>query len=163
MARFSAWLQGLGREWPGNLWAGTSIMTQANTGMIDSLLQVGNKDTIRFLSVEPQHESLDLGPRLSDLHWVIQGGESGKDWATGEKAREFKLEWAYDMRDHRRAARVPYFLKQLGSNASFEGQALRLRHSHGGDWSEWQKALRVRKMPSVNVERSPSKMNFVSS
>ena len=78
MAKFSSWLKGLGITWPENLWAGTSVTTQVTTSRIDSLLKVGDERTIRFLSVEPQIEPIDLRVWLPKLDWVIQGGESGR-------------------------------------------------------------------------------------
>ena len=57
MAKFAQWLK---RPWPSNLWAGTSVTSQTTAKRINGLLKVGGKDTIRFLSVEPQIEALDL-------------------------------------------------------------------------------------------------------
>jgi protein gp37 len=142
MAQFSDYLRAKGVAWPANLWAGTSVTTQATTGRIEPLLRVGGGDTIRFLSVEPQLERIDLSPWLPRLDWVIQGGESGAG------ARPFDLEWAHDLIRQCRAAGVPYFLKQLGSAAFNDGRRLRLKDRHGGDWMEWpEEALRVREMP----------------
>jgi protein gp37 len=145
MAEFSNWLKDRGREWPPNLWAGTSLTTQATTSRIDPLLKVGNEDTIRFLSVEPQWEPIDLRKWLPMLDWVIQGGESGKD----ADIKEFELEWAIDLRKQCQEAGVAYFLKQLGRHVSWRDQRVKLRDSHGGEWTEWpmKKLLRRRQMP----------------
>lgn len=40
-----------------------------------------------------------------------------------------------------------FFLKQLGRRPSRQGKEFKLRHQHGGDWSEWVPELRVREMP----------------
>ena len=141
MAQFSDFLRAEGIAWPENLWAGTSITTQATTTRIKSLLKVGDEGTTRFLSVEPQYEPIDLSAWLTTLDWVIQGGESGHD------ARPFHVEWALELIRQCVAADVPYFLKQLGSMACIRGQRLRLADHHGGDWSEWPAAIRVREMP----------------
>jgi hypothetical protein len=109
MADFSEQLRAWGIAWPPNLWAGTSITSTARTGRIDALLRVGDENTLRFLSVEPQIEAIDLSAWLSRIDWVIQGGESGGD------ARAFDLAWARELRDACGAERVPYFLKQLGA------------------------------------------------
>jgi protein gp37 len=142
MAEFSVWLAERGREWPENLWAGTSITTQGTTGRIKSLLQVGTERTIRFLSVEPQVESLDIGSWLPDLDWVIQGGESGRN------ARPFDLTWARAMLKQTSEQGVPFFLKQLGSSVYDRGRRLKYKDNHAGDWSEWPKSLRVRQFPA---------------
>jgi protein gp37 len=146
MAEFSAWLQAQGIAWPSNVWVGTSLTTQATTNRISALLRVGNDETTRFLSVEPQVEQIDLVQWLTHLDWIIQGGESGSD------ARAFDLSWARVLRDACRAARKPYFLKQLGANVWNAGRQVRLRDSHGGDWSEWPADLRVREMPPAKKE-----------
>lgn len=62
---------------------------------------------VRFLSIEPLLE--DLGTvRLSDIHWVIVGGESGAG------ARPMQREWATSIRDQCERAHVPFFFKQWG-------------------------------------------------
>jgi protein gp37 len=152
MAQFSAILKAKGVGWPKNLWAGTSITTQVTTSRIKSLLRVGDEYTVRFLSVEPQRERIDLGEWLPRLDWVLQGGESGRG------ARPFHLEWAVDLRSQCQHAGVAYFLKQLGSTVFSEGQRLRLRNGHAGDWSEWPKEVRVREMPLrivTNLRQDP--------
>jgi protein gp37 len=102
MATFYRWLWKLGKDWPVNLWAGTSITTQATATRIKGLLQAGNRKTIRFLSVEPQIEPVDLTPWLPRLNWVIQGGESGRT------ARPFHTEWAESLRGQCRDHDVPF-------------------------------------------------------
>jgi protein gp37 len=141
MARFSRWLAERGIEWPVNLWAGTSITSQRTTRRIGPLLSVGGERTTRFLSVEPQVEPIDLGRWLPRLDWVIQGGESGG------KARPFDVSWAVGLLRQCRESGVPYFLKQLGAFVVMGGQRRRLTDRHGGDWSEWPEAIRVRQMP----------------
>ncbi len=62
---------------------------------------------LKFLSIEPL-----LGPvgaiDLSDIDWVILGGESGP------KARPMKREWVIDVRDRCKRAGVAFFFKQWG-------------------------------------------------
>ena len=141
MGEFSAWLEDWDTLWPENLWAGTTITTQGTTSRLEALAKVGNDKTIRFASVEPQLEELDLERYLPGLDWVIQGGESGAD------PRPFDTRWARKLRDECRAAGVAYFLKQLGAHALDEGEPLALHDGHGGDWDEWAKDLRVREVP----------------
>jgi protein gp37 len=141
MAQLSRWLVGEGIAWPENLWAGTSITSQATTSRIRHLVRVGDERTVRFLSVEPQVEAIDLSAWLPGLDWVIQGGESG------HRARPFHVEWALDMIDQCERADVPLFLKQLGTAVCRRGSRLTLADNHGGDWTEWPEYLRVRRMP----------------
>lgn len=141
MAKFSEELKARSIEWPENLWAGTSITTQGTTSRIDSLLRVGDDKTTRFLSVEPQHENIDLRAWLPQLDWIIQGGESGAG------CRPFHVEWASDLINQCQDLGVAYFLKQLGSAVRREGRSLRFLDGHPGNWSEWPEHLRVRQMP----------------
>lgn len=142
MARFCDSLRTHGVAWPQNLWAGTSVTTQATAARIGSLLRVGDERTTRFLSVEPQHTPLDLSAHLPHIDWVINGGESGRT------ATPFHVEWAAAMIAQCRAAGVAYFLKQLGSHVLQNGERLRLVDGHGGDPTEWPAELRVREMPA---------------
>jgi protein gp37 len=141
MARFSAWLAAQGIGWPANCCAGTSVTSRRTLGRLDALLDAADLGAVRYVSVEPQREALDLSPWLLRLAWVIQGGESG-----GRKARPFDLAWADDLRDQCRRFGVPYFLKQLGRNPVEAGARLVLQDGHGGDWREWPERLRVRQM-----------------
>jgi len=143
MAKFSEWLASSNREWPTNLWAGTSITGQKSTSRIRHLLRVGSDSTIRFLSVEPQHEAVDLKKWLPDLDWIIQGGESGHG------AIQFDIAWAHSLLQDCRECGVPYFLKQLGAVVTSDGAELSFSDGHAGDWSEWQQALKVRQFPSL--------------
>lgn len=144
-------------SWPAHVWIGTSVGDQESADLrIPHLLRV--PAAVRFLSVEPQLGPVDLrrvsfgdgqwGDALvhgDQIHWVIQGGESGS------KARSFDLAWARSLRDQCRATGTAYFLKQLGArtvcNPKVGGMignspvthydTVRLVDSHGGDESEW--------------------------
>jgi protein gp37 len=142
MAKFALWLAERGVKWPDNLWAGTSVTSVRSTERISDLLRVGSGTTTRFLSVEPQVEPLDLRPWLSQLNWVIHGGESGRS------ARRFDVAWARRLIEQCAGLGVPFFLKQLGSRAFESGTSLRFADSHAGDWSEWPEDLRVRQAPA---------------
>lgn len=143
MAEFDRWLEDMGVPWPENLWAGTSLTTNVSRSRIGSLTKVRAK--VRFLSVEPQHEDIDLAGRLDGIHWVIQGGESGVG------AEAFDIEWADKMRRQCEQAEVAYFMKQLGANVKDYGVPIRLRDRHGGDWSEWDERLKVRDFPAIQL------------
>jgi protein gp37 len=62
---------------------------------------------VRFLSIEPLLE--DLGRiDLNGIHWVIVGGESGRD------ARPMQKVWVTSIREQCAVAGVPFFFKQWG-------------------------------------------------
>ena len=90
--------------WTPNIWQGVSIESQRYATRADLLRRVPAR--VRFLSVEPM-----LGPvtlRLSGIHWVIAGGESGPS------ARPVEAPWVRSLRDQCVRARVPFFFKQWG-------------------------------------------------
>jgi len=62
---------------------------------------------VRFLSIEPLLEGLGR-LRLTGIHWVIVGGESGHG------ARPLKKEWVMAIRDQCVDAEIPFFFKQWG-------------------------------------------------
>lgn len=113
-------------EWPFPwLWLGVSVEDQATVDSRIPLL-LETPATVRFISLEPQLEDVDLDAYLYEtqydavarahgypaidhhLDWVIQGGESGPD------RRPFDKDWARHTRDQCVAADVPYFFKQAG-------------------------------------------------
>ena len=103
---------------PSNVMFGCSVSDQDTADKyIPILLKVKGK---HFISLEPQvgpvnlrnwlmisHDKDGLSRSFGDIHWVIQGGESGNI------KREFKLEWAYLMKKQCEEANVPYFFKQI--------------------------------------------------
>jgi protein gp37 len=91
--------------WTSNIWMGTSVEDASYTDRIE-LLRLTSAAT-KFLSLEPLLGPLP-GLRLSGIHWVIVGGESGPD------ARPMEREWVVDLREQCRAAKVPFFFKQWG-------------------------------------------------
>jgi len=143
MAAFSEWLKDRDVHWPSNLWAGTSITTQATTSRIKHLCKVGSAATIRFLSVEPQIEQIDLDAWLPKLNWIIQGGESGHG------ARAFDIRWASNLIEQCQQHQVAYFLKQLGSRVTNGLGQLTFNDNHAGDWNEWPESLQVREIPCL--------------
>ena len=161
-------------EWPlPNVWLGTSVENQATADdRIPHLLNC--LAAVRFLSVEPLLGPVDLtrlgfawgepNPRsnISRIDWVIAGGESGA------VARPCNVEWVRSIVAQCKAAGVPCFVKQLGSNVYSDtetwwkaedvgakcksaagGVSWKLNDSKGGDQSEWPKDLRVREWPEA--------------
>lgn len=104
-------------SWPDNVWIGTSVGLQSRAEeRIPFLLAV--PAVVRFLSCEPLLGPLDLTPWLSQLQWVICGGESGSG------ARPMDLAWARALRDQCQSANVPYFFKQVGGRYHDSGGRL---------------------------------------
>ena len=94
-----------GKGWP-NIWLG---VTAENREMWDERVSVLKPilAAVHFVSYEPA-----LGPLgdidLSDIEWIICGGESGPN------ARPMHPDWARSLRDQCMAAGVPFFFKQWG-------------------------------------------------
>ena len=109
------------RAVPANAWLGVSVENRKHgVPRIDHLRRVPAK--IRFLSVEPLLE--DVGELdLSDIHWVIVGGESGP------KARPMKVEWADSIRAQCEEQQVAFFFKQWGGWGA-DGKR-RAKHANG--------------------------------
>ena len=94
------------REVPENVWLGVTVEQSERKNRIDCLRQIDAK--IRFLSIEPLlgfMGELDL----TDIHWVIVGGESG------HKARPMNPEWAIDIQRQCDDQGVSFFFKQWGT------------------------------------------------
>lgn len=90
---------------PPNIWLGVSVENQARADeRIPLLLQV--PAAVRFLSVEPMLEPIDLNPWLPKLDWVICGGESGP------RRRAFDVTWALHLEAQCRGAGIPFLYKQ---------------------------------------------------
>lgn len=124
MLAFVEWAN-LRQTWPDHIWAGTSIENQYWADQrIPTLQEVPAK--VRFISAEPLLKAVDLTPYLSDLDWVIVGGESG------HRARPMKEEWARRIRDDCVTLGVPFFFKQWGGRTSKSGG----RQLDGRNWDE---------------------------
>lgn len=95
------------RKVPVNAWLGVSVEDKKyGKPRITDLQKI--KANTRFLSIEPLLE--DLGRiRLSGIHWVIVGGESGSN------ARPMKEEWVVKLRDQCTRSDVDFFFKQWGA------------------------------------------------
>lgn len=132
---------GVALPWP-NIWFGTTAEDQRRLDeRAPRLCEV--PAVVRFLSIEPQLESIEVRPWLhgpSPIHWLIVGGESGAG------AREFRMEWARLLRERAREAGAAFFMKQTGSNAADYLAPLRV-HGKGDDLSAIPEDLRVREFP----------------
>ena len=174
--QFEEWLS----EWihhgniPKNIWIGASIENQPTADKrIIELHKI--PAALRFLSVEPLLENVKLKLDTIDIRaswpagkfpneantsvkyspsigWVIVGGESGP------RARLCELTWIRDIVQQCAAARVPVFVKQMGSRpARWEkherefgnfGRCDPFNDKKGGDINEWPGDLQIRQMPA---------------
>ena len=92
-------------DWPANVWMGVSVEDARVLSRVVHLRNV--PAAVRFLSCEPLIGSLS-GIDLTDIHWVIVGGESGFG------ARPMKIEWVREIFRECRKQNVPFFFKQWG-------------------------------------------------
>ena len=105
------------------MWLGVSVEAERYLWRADDLRAV--PAAVRFLSLEPL-----LGPApgldLSNIDWVIVGGESGP------RARPMIPEWVEQVHGACRRQRVPFFFKQWGGvRKKAAGRELR-----GRTWDE---------------------------
>lgn len=152
-----------------NVWLGTSVGSMAGIERIPYLL--GVKCKVRFLSLEPLYERLDLiypekiypngpgvccngrdcgcmglpvdPPLLYGINWVIVGGESGND--NGKyKYRPCKTEWIEEIVLECQSMKIPVFVKQMGTHLA---KKLNMKDRHGGNINEFPKNLQYRQFP----------------
>ena len=91
---------------PNNVWLGVTVECKSSKKRIDYLRNINAP--LKFLSCEPLLE--DLGKLdLSNIDWVIVGGESGK------KARPMKSEWALSIMNQSKEQHSAFFFKQWGT------------------------------------------------
>jgi protein gp37 len=103
-------------DWPDNVWMGVTVENDKNIDRIECLRNTGAK--IKFLSCEPLLGSLgDIN--LTNIHWVIVGGESGP------KARTMEKVWVDEIKEKCAESKVPFFFKQWGGiNKKKNGRVL---------------------------------------
>lgn len=134
------------------VWLGTSIGSENGLTRLQDLI-IPIQKGIKFLSLEPLHEELnlqltrfvDFGHMAGNLiDWVIIGGESGNE--NGKyRYRPCKLEWIENLIEQCIQFRIPVFVKQLGTHLAKE---LKLNDRHGGNIEEWPEHLRIRQFPN---------------
>ena len=102
-------------DWPKNVWMGVSIENRRFVHRADHLRQVSA--AMRFVSAEPLLGPLE-GLDLSEIDWLIAGGESGP------RHRPVRVEWLRDLRDRCAEAEVAFFFKQWGGRTPKAGGRL---------------------------------------
>jgi protein gp37 len=106
----------VGRQWADEpmpqVWLGTSIELDRWVGRADALRET--PAAVRFISAEPL-----LGPLtsldLTDIDWLIVGGESGSSHRPMDGA------WVRDLRDDARRFGTAFFFKQWGGRTPKAG------------------------------------------
>jgi protein gp37 len=115
-------------DWPRNLWMGVSVEDATQLGRVEDLRESGA--VVKFLSAEPLLGPLG-GLDLTDIDWVITGGESGP------QARPCEAIWVRKIRDECTRSGVAFFHKQWGGPQAKAGG----RDLDGRVWDE---------MPSIS-------------
>jgi protein gp37 len=143
MARFAKEIGGF----PANVCAMTTLTCadSVNLRRVDHLRRIDA--ACRGLSIEPLRERIPASKlNLRGIDWVIVGGETG----AFRNVHPFDLEWAVELRDHCREQGVAFFMKQFGRAPLWQGEFVRLKNTHGGDWEEWPEEpdLKIREFPA---------------
>lgn len=102
------------------------------------------------VSYEPAIGPVDWLPWISDLDWLIVGGESAQGGAT---ARDFPVNWAYRAIYDAAGTGCAVFVKQIGSSPRGLSPLHRalFRDRAGADPDEWPADLRIRQFPVIGV------------
>jgi len=110
-------------KWPSNVWMGVSV---ENSDYVNRINYLRNTDAfVKFLSLEPLLGNLS-NIDLSNINWVIVGGESGPG------ARPMKKDWVLNIKDQCNSSDTPFFFKQWGGvNKKENGRIL-----DGRTWDE---------------------------
>jgi protein gp37 len=95
-----------------NVWLGVSVGVNKTIWRADYLRKV--PAIVHFISAEPLLESIASDLDLTNIQWLIAGGESG------EVHRRMKREWADELRLKCEAANVTFFFKQSSGYLSGE-------------------------------------------
>jgi protein gp37 len=101
--------------WPANVWMGVTIENRRFVHRADYLRLV--PAAVRFISAEPLLGPLE-GLDLTDIDWLISGGESGR------RHRPVREEWLVELRDRCQREGVAYFFKQWGGHRPKSGGRL---------------------------------------
>jgi len=92
-------------NWTHNIWMGVSVEDDRVVKRIEYLRKTNAR--VKFLSCEPLIGPL-LHLDLTDIDWVIVGGESGR------KPRSMNVDWVLDIQQQCEKAKVAFFFKQWG-------------------------------------------------
>ena len=129
-----------------NVWLGQSVGKQdLAEKYLDTFLK--NKSKVKFLSMEPLLEYVDLKKWLAtgEINWVLVGGES----SNRKTCRPMEIEWVEKIIDDCRKYNVPIFVKQLGSVLA---KNMNLNNSKGEDINEFPEHIRIQEFPFYSHE-----------
>lgn len=141
------WAKRYPTDAPAHIWQGVSVENQEQLLFRVPLLKQISAP-LKWISFEPLLEEVDFFPMGGDgkIKWGVIGGESGY----ANRVREFHLEWAEKLIAQLRQFDVAPFMKQVGKNAWYKGQKIRILAPMGGDMAEWlSPSIRVREYPDL--------------
>lgn len=115
------------KTWPSNVALGVTVERQKEVWRASKLRDIAIRYgvTETFVSVEPMLEKIYL-PYIERIDMVICGCESGP------KRREFREEWARNLRDQCVEAGTPFFYKQ----GIQDGRVVKMPELDGKVWAE---------------------------
>jgi len=91
--------------WSKNIWMGVTIESQQFTYRVEKLRKTDA--FVKFLSLEPLISKIDV-LNLTEIDWVIVGGESGPS------SRPMLNDWVVNLKNQCQEQHVPFFFKQWG-------------------------------------------------
>jgi len=109
---------------PPHIWLGVSVEDAQNAVRLRHLHSA--RASVKFVSFEPLLGRVGKVD-LSGIDWAIVGGESGP------QARPMDEDWAIEIRDQCRAAKVAFFFKQWGGIRPKSGG----RKLDGREWNQF--------------------------
>jgi len=108
-------------NWPlSNLHIGVTVTNSSEWIRRVNILRDCNS-YIKFVSMEPMLEDINMFPYLREIDWIILGGQTGKDVV------ELKYEWVKNVIDQCRNANVSLFFKQWNKSKEclFDGKEIK--------------------------------------
>ncbi len=116
-----------------HIWLGVSVEDEKNAVRLKHLRAA--QASVKFVSFEPLLGTVGMVD-LTGIDWAIVGGESGP------KARPMAEEWAIEIRDQCRAAKVAFFFKQWGGVRPKSGGRL----LGGREWNQYPRRVTLSSM-----------------
>ena len=138
-----------GGGWP-NVWLIATVVNQEEFDR-DMPKLLATPAVLHGLSIEPMLGPIDMSIGIAaraTIGWIICGGESRQGNAL---ARGFDLEWAARLLGQSRIWRVPFYMKQCGSRAHYNGTPMNFADRAGANPAEWPELLRVREFPVIDA------------
>jgi len=138
--------------WSPNIWMGVSVESQRHVNRVNALRNI--PAAVKFLSCEPLLGALTLD--LTNINWVIVGGESGRNHRPIEK------EWVEDILQQCQHEDVAFFFKQWGGLTPKSGGKI----LNGETWQqmpvEWEQHLARLSFMSIGETQSVIKQTVSS-